>query len=212
MTFAGKQVKPSHVWPYHTSSGEVAFTVARYEVDPGGKEIRPWIHTSRGWMSKAHPAPRPLFNLVGIGNGSPIFVVEGEKCAEILLKNGLQATTSSGGSNAARQSDWSSLRGKDIVVLPDNDEPGRKYAKDVAGILHGLQCKVKIVSLPGLGEREDVHDWFTTYQQTTTVLLKLVDQVEFYVPKENAGDESWEEPTDLTRPIPPAPCAIHECW
>jgi hypothetical protein len=39
--------------------------------------------------------------------------------------------TSPGGANAAARCDWSKLAGRDVVVWPDNDEPGQKYAEKV---------------------------------------------------------------------------------
>jgi hypothetical protein len=87
-----------------------------------------------------------------------VFVAEGEKCAEMLRTLGLLATTSPGGSNAARQGDWSPLTGRNIVVLPDADEPGSKYAAQVMECLEALDppAKACTVALPGLRDREDV--------------------------------------------------------
>jgi hypothetical protein len=46
-----------------------------------------------------------------------------------------------------------------VLVLEDNDEPGRRKSKKTAEALHGVAQSVRIVSLPGLGEGEDVSDW-----------------------------------------------------
>ena len=85
---------------------------------------------------KAYPAPRPLFNLPLIDNNpqQPVLVVEGEKtvlAAAALFPVDWVVTTSAGGSNAAKQSDWRVLKGRDILIWPDNDPPGHTYAKEV---------------------------------------------------------------------------------
>lgn len=48
------------------------------------------------------------------------------------------------------------LRGHTVVILPDNDEPGRKHVAAVAADLLGLVASVRIVELPGLPEKGDV--------------------------------------------------------
>src|SRR5262249_20299801 len=40
--------------------------------------------------------------------------------------------TSPGGSRAAAQADWSPLVGREVVIWPDADDPGRQYAAAVA--------------------------------------------------------------------------------
>ena len=58
-------------------------------------------------------------------------------------------TTWPGGSKAVRKADWSSLKGKDIVIWPDADEPGYKAALDIADALKPLKPKsVAIVPPP----------------------------------------------------------------
>jgi hypothetical protein len=47
--------------------------------------------------------------------------------------------TSPGGSQAATKADWSPLVGRRVLVWPDADEPGAKYAATVAGNLHGQE-------------------------------------------------------------------------
>ena len=46
-----------------------------------------------------------------------------------------------------------------MVILPDNDQPGRDHAQKVARSLHGIAASVKIVELPDLPAKGDVSDW-----------------------------------------------------
>lgn len=95
------------------------------------------------------PEPRPLYRLSEVSQSDVVFVVEGEKAADAGCSIGLNVTTSSGGSNAAEKSDWSPLAGKNVVIIPDNDKPGRKYAETVAGIVTQLEppATVRILDL-----------------------------------------------------------------
>lgn len=88
----------------------------------------------------------------------PVFYVEGEKDADRLLSAGIVATTAGGAA------DWRpemalSLAGRDVVILPDNDEPGRKHALVVARHIVSKALRVRMVELPGLPAKGDVSDW-----------------------------------------------------
>lgn len=63
-----------------------------------------------------------------------VWIVEGEGCADALAKLGKIATTS-GGATSADAADWTPLRGRDVIVWPDADKPGRDYAAKVSGLL-----------------------------------------------------------------------------
>ena len=63
---------------------------------------------------------------------APVFVVEGEKDVDNLAEVGILATCNHGGAGKwpLETSQW--LAGRDVVILPDNDESGRAHARDVA--------------------------------------------------------------------------------
>ena len=66
-----------------------------------------------------------------------------------VLFHGYVGTTSMGGARAAKKSDWESLAGRDPVIWPDHDEPGRQYAEDVAALaMRGGAASVRIVDIP----------------------------------------------------------------
>ncbi len=130
--------KHSVKWQYHVRNGEVVFHVVRWNLPDGGKEIRPVSRTKDcdGWQMTAMEGPRPLYGLLGIQESDgPVYVVEGEKCAESMRELGFTATTSAGGSKATAGTDWEPLAGREVYIIPDNDDPGRKYMRDVARIL-----------------------------------------------------------------------------
>jgi putative DNA primase/helicase len=65
-----------------------------------------------------------------------VIVTEGEKCADALAGLGYTATTSFGGANAARKTDLSPLAGRKVIIWPDHDAPGQKYAEQISVTLH----------------------------------------------------------------------------
>ena len=78
-----------------------------------------------------------------------IYVVEGEKDVDSLLSVGLIATCNSGGAGKFTEHLKEPLRGRRVVIIPDNDEEGRRHAQQVAQILYGVASQVKVVELPG---------------------------------------------------------------
>ena len=83
---------------------------------------------------------------------APIVVCEGEKAADAAARIFPKsiATTSSGGAQAADKTDWTPLAGRRVLIWPDNDEAGGKYAREVAAILAALECDVSIIDAAAL--------------------------------------------------------------
>jgi len=156
--------------------------ILRWNGNDGRKEIRPLAKTVNGWVVGAMPEPRPLYRLKEVSQADVVFVVEGEKAADAGSSIGLCTTTSSGGSNAAGQSDWSRLAGKNVVIFPDNDQPGRKYAETVANLVTQLSppATVRIIDLsadwPELPDKGDLADWCEAHDSVNReVLLRRIE-------------------------------------
>lgn len=152
-------------WEYRDGDGRLLGLVLRWDRPNGGKDIRPISLRDDGWHVGAMPEPRPLYRLPELlASPGRVYATEGEKAADAVASVGLVATTSPGGAKAAAKADWSPLAGRDVVILPDNDTPGRAYAEAVAGILAGLDppASVRVCELPGLNDKEDADDWINT--------------------------------------------------
>lgn len=142
--------KPDAWWAYRNANGQEVMVVGRWN-RPDGKEIRPVCKTPSGWKPGAPPPPRLLYNLPGILQASPdapIVLVEGEKCADAVTMLGFVATTSPNGAQAAKHADWTPLAGREVWVIPDFDEAGEKYARDVTELVY--QAGGRVVKLLGL--------------------------------------------------------------
>jgi 5S rRNA maturation endonuclease (ribonuclease M5) len=115
-------------------------------------------------------------------DGDIVFVCEGEKDCETLEKYGLIATTTPFGAQAKWLPQYNQyFSGKNIVILPDNDVAGSKYASTVQKSLHGVAKSIKIVNLPRLEEKEDVTDWLELRDGSKSELLQLVEDAPLYV-------------------------------
>lgn len=51
------------------------------------------------------------------------------------------------------------LRGTDVVILPDNDQAGRKHLDTAAASLKNTGADVRVLDLPRLGPKGDLIDW-----------------------------------------------------
>lgn len=130
---------PSNYWAYRNEHGHILVLVCRFD-DENGKAIRPltlWMKPNGEtvWKWEGLPTPRPLYNLdwLAANPSAWVLVVEGEKTADAArsLFPAFVVTTSPNGANAANKADWSWLKGRQIVIWPDNDKPGRTYAANV---------------------------------------------------------------------------------
>ena len=156
--------RPSQLWPYRYANGELAGYVARWDRPGGGKEIRPLVLKDGRWCQKGISIPRPIYNLQALRErpDAPVLVVEGEKASDAAseLFSSYVPTTSMSGAKAARLSDWTPLKGRDVVVWPDNDADGRRYAQEVATlVLKAGASAARVVRLPeGMPPHWDLAD------------------------------------------------------
>ncbi len=150
--------EPSAVWDYRDAEGRLLFHVCRWDHGKDEKTIRPLSFCrdaagNRAWCWQGLPVPRPLFALdrLALRPDAPVLLVEGEKTADAAaaLFPEHVAVTSPNGSDAAGQADWSPLAGRDVVIWPDNDEPGRSFAADVAKMAREAGAvSVRVVVVP----------------------------------------------------------------
>lgn len=143
--------KPSHVWTYRDSQGDPLCLVYRFDRGGDEKTYRPLTYWSNGrtgaWRWTPPEAPRPLYGLDRlVANAHGImFVTEGEKAADAINALGGCAVSSMGGSAAANYADWHALQDRDVMIWPDADDPGRKYAQDVAHQLQGIARSIFVI-------------------------------------------------------------------
>jgi putative DNA primase/helicase len=159
-------------WIYRDADNRDLMAVGRFDLPDGTKEFRPLRvvaaadGTPLGWSIGNPPAPLPLYGLDALPKTGRVYIVEGEKCVDAMRSIGLAAVTSSHGAASAARTDWAPLSGYNIVILPDRDEAGERYAVEVTRLLRELlpPAMVGIIRLDEpRGERTpdgfDVADW-----------------------------------------------------
>ena len=131
-----KTAKPTedyyHV--YRNPDGTEAFRKRRRKWADGHKVFSFEYLDNGKTIYKQPTSANKLYNLDKLYNAdesATLYIVEGEKCADVLIEQGLLATTSSTGSKKQipfTDTDKKALQKfADIVFIPDNDEKGSEY-------------------------------------------------------------------------------------
>ena len=144
-------------YDYRDEAGELLFQVVRYRPKhfrqrrpkPGGG----WIPNVKG----VRVVPYRLPELLKADPKAIVFVPEGEKDCDRLHSLGLVATTNAGGAEKWKPEHARFLDGRHVVVLPDNDGPGRKHARQVAQTFVGKAASLKVLELLRLVE--EAEEW-----------------------------------------------------
>ncbi len=160
-----------------------------------------------GWEWKLNGQRRVLYRLPELLSADPaeaIYVVEGEKDVDRLRTLGFVATTNVGGASKSKngRSKWKpeysqSLKGRDVVILPDNDDVGSNHAKAVAASLVGVARSVKVLRLPDLPPKGDVSDFFESGGRADQLRRLAADSPE-WMPATMAAVSSDDELSLLT--------------
>jgi putative DNA primase/helicase len=116
-----------------------------------------------GWLWNLQGVERVLYRLpevcAAVAADEIVFFVEGEKDADAIAALGFPATTHAGGAGKWRPEYALALRGARVVVVPDNDEPGRRHAEAVLDALRPHAARACRLELPGLPAKGDFSDW-----------------------------------------------------
>jgi hypothetical protein len=166
-------------YDYRDERGAVLFQVVR---KPGHRFFQRQPNGQGGWAHNLQGVRRVIYRLPELllsDASEPVFVCEGEKDADNLGALGCITTTNPGGAGKWRPEYSEFLRDRDVIVLPDNDEPGHEHANLVKSLLHNVAHTARILELPGLNEKQDVSDWIAkggTHDALLALTAGLKDQ------------------------------------
>jgi len=190
---------------YKDELGNLLYQVVRFN-PKGFSQRRPdgkgdWIWNMKG----VNPVPYHLPEI--IQSIEPVMIVEGEKDVESLRKMGFVATTSPMGAGKWRESYNKYLKNKEVILIPDHDQPGYQHCRNIGQSLWGIAKKIKWLELPGLNEKEDVSDWIEK-GNTKEKLLQLIKEApdfifEKYDERERTGKSVNSILKDRTKSIVP---------
>jgi putative DNA primase/helicase len=203
-------------YAYHNEHGQLLYEVVRF--DP--KDFRQRRPDGRGgWIWKLDDTRRVPYRLPAlikaVASHRIVVIVEGEKDVDALRALGLDATTCPGGAGKWRPEYTQYFRGADVVIIPDNDNPGQVHARAVAAALAGVAARIRVLDLvshwPECPEKGDISDWIAaggTRQQLdewlSSTLKGAGDQSGFvgFVGSES-GHFEWPDPEPLPDGLPP---------
>ncbi len=178
---------------YCTKDNELSYLKIRTDNSDGGKSF---VFQKPNGENGIQGIKHLLYNLPNILRADVVYFVEGEKCADALIKLGYCATTLDRGANSKWQpeiSEW--LKGKEVIILPDNDEPGMKYARTVKDGAPWAVIKI----LPDLDEKEDIYDWLQkghTMDEIEAVPETIIEEIE-----EEDDSDTEESKEKLTQSV-----------
>lgn len=187
---------PHHLYEYMNSAGVLVGYVARWNDLAGEKKILPvslarLADGSLRWAIKAPKPPHTLYNLDDLARrpNAPVMMVEGEKAAEAASKQFPDhvVMTWRMGAGAAKQSDFSPLHARDVLLWPDADDAGVNAMAEVATVLGGVGATARLVQLPpGLPKGWDLADPVPDGVSITDILGSAGPAALTYASKESA--------------------------
>lgn len=102
-----------------------------------------------GWIWDLKGVTRVLYRLPRVlKSNQPVWIVEGEKDVDTLTDLGLVATCNIGGAKKWLDGYNESIKGKEIVVCPDNDGPGEEHRDLVMKSVSNHAKSVRLVRVP----------------------------------------------------------------
>ncbi len=171
-----------HRW--RNADGTVRFFRMRLKhPESGNKWLRPFHLNAEGTYVMGEPkAPETgklLYNLpalIAADADKPVYIFEGEGCADSSHGLGITSTTS-GGATSAAAANWEPLRGQKCIVWRDNDQSGMEYARAVIAKLRGIAAEVSLVAdevVKSLPKGGDIIDWLEAHPNATAADIRAL--------------------------------------
>jgi len=169
--------------------------VTRYEIrDPAGELVA--VHVRRdgpdgkrfAWerpdgitgLGGIRTAELPLYRVETLAAhpGRTVLVVEGEKAADALARVGkLAVGTVTGASSAPSAASLEPLRGREVILWPDADDPGRAHMARIAETLRPIAARVRWIELPDAAPGDDAADLLGLADDPKAALRKAGDAI-----------------------------------
>ena len=166
------------VFEYRCIGGYLLYTKERYEpARDGNRKEFFFKHKKSGKQMMGRGCSPVLYNLKDVSFAEVVYFVEGEGKADVLKGWGLVAASLDSGANSPWHDEYFGCmeKAKEVIIIPDNDKPGRAYGERIALELFDKVDSVKIVELPGIEEKGDIIDWARISGNDREAFANLVD-------------------------------------
>lgn len=132
------RAEPEAEYVYRDATGKKLCRVTRWP----GKRFTQQAWSGAGWVSGVKDVPYTLYRLPEmLASKGTVYFVEGEKDVDTLRARAIVAVCTRGGATRASRTDWTPLKGRDVVVIADADEVGRKFAAEVVTCLRAVGAR-----------------------------------------------------------------------
>lgn len=142
----GRTVTTVH--PVRDTSGRLFAEHVRRDLPDGSKDLKWRLPDGRWGLNGTRLEALPLYGserLAYLPEDRPIVLVEGEKARDALEAAGIPALgTVTGAAGTPGPAALEALRGLEVVLWPDADDPGREHMDRVAKGLQGVAEKVRL--------------------------------------------------------------------
>jgi len=166
-------------YDYVDAEGKRLFQACRFEPkrfsqrrpDGNGK----WIWDLKG-------VQRVLYKQKNLQKADEVIIVEGEKDVDNLLNLGFTATTNPMGAKKWQPEYDEVLKGKRVILIPDNDSVGFEHMAQVGASLAGKTQNLKWLELPSKGDVSDFINTFSNKEEASEKLSILIENAKPYSP------------------------------
>jgi AAA domain len=161
-----------------SASGEIRYRKERRELADGEKTFR---ITPKG-RGGGEPLLYGSERLADLGEGQPVWIVEGEKKVDRLRELSAIAVCADSGAKSRWLPEHANLlRGLPIILWPDSDAPGEQCIANAARCLEGHAASTRVVrpfGAPNGSKGKDACDWHGNAE----ALARLAQSAEPYAP------------------------------
>jgi 5S rRNA maturation endonuclease (ribonuclease M5) len=180
-------------YDYTDENGAVLFRKLRFKVPPPKMKTFGLRQPDGrgGWIKNIDGVRRVLYHLSTILAAQQVIVVEGEKDADTVTAQGFVSTTNFDGAGKWLAEYSEALRGKDVIVMADNDKDGDIHRPLVGSQLLGIARSVRVAKVPE--QFKDISDYLESLPQADrrAAIQRLID-----------GSEEFKPASLLTLPYP----------
>lgn len=208
--FGGKR-KVIAEYVYTDLNGAPVAKKLRYP-DKGFCWLRP---DGKGGWTKGRNGQAPLFNSFNVKDIDTLYIVEGEKDVQTLNLYGKAAVSLPDGAKSKWLDSYTEfLKGRNVAIIQDNDEPGKNLAQMIARKLNGQAKSVRVIDLSeiwtDIPEKADISDYLAAGHDIKK-LSELANKTEVWKEKNKWDDYKIISAPDLQKAdLPPVKFLVND--